>query len=124
MEIYKDISGYEGVYQVSSYGNVKSLKRQKWNGYAMQDVPKRVLKKAIDKTGYYSISLSKNGKYKSFRIHKLVAETFLNHTACGYKLVIDHIDNNPLNNNLDNLQLITHKENCTKDKKSYLNQKK
>jgi hypothetical protein len=58
---------------------------------------------------------SDNSKTK--RIHKLVAMAFLGHIPAGYNLVVDHIDNNPLNNRLDNLQLISQRENTSKDKK-------
>ena len=48
----------------------------------------------------------------------MVSIAFLNHKPCGYKLVVDHIDNNPSNNNVNNLQIITHRENCSKDKRN------
>jgi hypothetical protein len=52
-----------------------------------------------------------------FKAAVLVAMAFLNHKPCGHKLVVDHIDNNPLNDRLYNLQVITHRQNCSKDKK-------
>jgi hypothetical protein len=51
-----------------------------------------------------------------FRVHQLVAIVFLNHKPCGHKLVIDHIDSNSLNNNLNNLRLVTNRENTSKEK--------
>ena len=108
MEIFKKIPGFED-YEVSNKGRVKSLKFGK----------ERILKNSIDKKGYCSVYLSNKGeKIKTFQVHQLVAMAFLNHTPCGYKIVVDHIDNNPLNNNVENLQLITNRENCSKDKKN------
>ena len=105
MEIWKTIPGFEH-YEVSNKGRVKSLKYGK----------ERILKNSIDKDGYYRINLSNKGeKQKNFQVHKLVAMAFLNHKPCGYKIVVDHIDNNPLNNNVENLQLITNRENRIKD---------
>ena len=95
MEIWKNVKGFED-YEVSELGNVKSLKLGK----------ERILKNSIDKKGYYKVNLSNKGKTKTFKVHKLVAMAFLNHKPCGYKIVVDHIDNNPLNNNVENLQLI------------------
>ena len=110
-EIWKDIIGYEGVYQVSNLGKVKSLKRNGRNS-------DKILKQGLNSHRYLLTSLSKNGKSKTKMIHKLVAEAFLNHTSCGRKLVVDHIDNNKINNKLDNLQIITQRENVSKDKEN------
>ena len=107
-EIYKDIKGYEG-YQVSNMGNVKSLKGKR----------ERILKEGLTgKVGnqYLAINLCKNGKAKTFKVHQLVCIAFLNHVPNGSKgLVADHRNNNPLDNRLDNLQLITHRLNSSKD---------
>lgn len=66
-EIWKDIKGYEGLYQVSNLGRVRSLKYGK----------ERVLKTQLDKDGYECLMLYKNGKHKTCRIHRLVAEAFI-----------------------------------------------
>lgn len=107
MEEFRDIKGYEGSYQISSLGRVKSLKYNK----------ERFLAIANDSYGYEIVTLSKEGKHKTFTIHRLLAVAFLGHIPCGYTVVVDHIDNNFKNNSLDNLQLITHRENLSKDKK-------
>lgn len=116
IEIWKDIMGYEGLYQISSFGRVKSLSRNKWNGkysYLQED---RILVQTVNNY-YYRLDLYKEGNKKNWNVHKLVALCFLNHKTDGsHKLCIDHIDGNKLNNNASNLQLISNRENCTKDK--------
>ena len=116
-EIWKDVKGYEGYYKVSDLGNVKSLDRfvKGLNG------SERLLKGKVKPLqnhpdGYYQVRLHKNGKSETFKNYHLVAYNFMNYEPKkGY--VIDHIDNNPKNNCLNNLQIITHKENTRKDKK-------
>lgn len=101
--IWKDIPTYEGEYQVSNDGKVRSLKTNK------------ELKQSLS-SNYYGVTLSQNGKTKGKRVHQLMAMAFLNHRPNGFKLVVDHIDNNKLNNNLNNLQLLSHRENTSKRK--------
>jgi hypothetical protein len=114
-EIFKDIPNYEGIYQVSNFGNVKSLERKlEFKGY-LRTQKEKILKK-ISGDDYYRVNLSKCGKIKTIRVHQLVAITFLNHKPCRHKIVIDHIDSNKFNNRLDNLRLISHRENCSKEK--------
>tara|TARA_R110000772_G_scaffold21774_1_gene59540 strand:- start:33 stop:512 length:480 start_codon:yes stop_codon:yes gene_type:complete len=105
-EIWKDIKGYEGVYKISTLGRVKSLKRGK----------EIILKESSSTGGYKVIGLYNNGIKHTNKIHKLVAIAFLGHAPCGLKLVVDHIDNNKLNNNLSNLQIITTRANLSKDR--------
>ena len=118
-EIWKDVPVYEGSYQVSNLGRVKSLDRKVRNNKGWFIRKGKVLKAGVANTGYEIVALSINDKKKSFNIHQLVAIAFLNHTPNGYNgLIVDHIDNNPLNNNLNNLQLVTVRHNLSKDKKS------
>lgn len=107
-EIFKDIPSYEGLYQVSNKGTVKNLTTIK---------KKKTTKGGLDKsTGYMKTILTKGGVGKTIRIHQLVAMSFLNHMPDKTKkMVVDHVDNNKLNNNLDNLQIITFRENASKD---------
>ena len=116
-ETWKDIPGYERLYQVSDLGRVRSLDREvKDSRWGSRRHKGRVLRPSPDTKGYLMVGLSKNGKTKTQKIHQLVAISFLNHKPCGQKQVVDHIDNNPQNNILDNLQLITQRENASKDK--------
>lgn len=73
-EIWKDIEGYEKLYMISSYGNVKSLERIDNNNHLVKE---RILKLQKDKDGYLFVSLCKNGKLKIYKVHRLVALTFI-----------------------------------------------
>lgn len=118
-EIFKDIPGYEGLYQVSNLGNVKSLSRKICSNQGCYMLKEKILGKRIAKDGYYITDLCKNSNKKTYKIHQLVAMAFLKHKLCGLKLVVDHINGEKLNNNLENLQVITNRENSSKDKKGY-----
>lgn len=110
-EIWKDIPIYEGIYQVSNLGNVKSLNYKK-SGKSFN------LKLNKSSNGYLTVSLCKNRIKKTFTIHNLVAITFLNHNPNGFKgLVIDHINNIKTDNRLVNLILLTQRENTSKQSK-------
>ena len=111
-EIWKDIPKYEGLYQVSNFGNVKSLERVIYqsNGHP-RTVRERILKAGIDGCGYLIVKLSKDAKAKTFAVHQLVAMVFLNHTPCGMKMVVNHIDNDPANNRVSNLEIISQRQN-------------
>jgi len=103
MEIWKDVPGYEGSYQVSNYGRVKSIKFAK----------ERILKPAFEGNGYLMVCLSQDNKQKTYKVHQLVAIVFLGHKPNGNETVINHIDNNPLNNKLDNLELVSNRYNSS-----------
>ena len=101
IEIWKDIEGFEGLYQVSSLGNIKSFKQNK-NG--------KILKKQITYDGYAFVGLVKNKISKNYKIHRLVAQSFIDNP--DNLLEINHKDKNKLNNCIDNLEWCTRRYNC------------
>ena len=104
-EIFKDVPAYEGKYQVSNLGNVKSLGNDKTR-------KERILKPGKNGYGYYHVTLCKNGNRKTMKVHVLVAMAFLGHIPDGtHRIVLDHKDRDKSNNNLSNLELITQREN-------------
>lgn len=118
IEKWKDIPGYEGLYQVSNFGKVKSIRTKKLHKgkYPIKVKPKE-LNPWKESNGYYQVTLWKNKKRKVFYVHQLVALCFLGHISNGLEYQIDHIDNDKTNNNLNNLQIITLRENSSKDRK-------
>jgi hypothetical protein len=117
-EEFKDIPGYEGFYQISNLGRLKSLKRVvKHKQTKTFTVSERIRTLYVNGRGYYSIYLYKDGGKRAWDIHKLVAITFLNHIPSGMKIVVDHINNIKTDNRVENLQLTTQRKNASKDKK-------
>lgn len=108
-EEWKEISGYEGLYEVSNYGRIKSLEKSyKICGKAIYHRNEIILKQKKSRN-YKCVELNANGKSKYFQVHRLVAQAFIPNTH--NKPYIDHIDGNPTNNNSSNLRWVTHKEN-------------
>lgn len=102
-EIWKPIKNYEGLYEVSNLGRIKSLPRR---GTGNQE---KILKPKTTKFGYYEIVLIRHYNRKSCKVHRLVAETFIPNPQ--NKPYINHKDFNGLNNHVDNLEWCTPKEN-------------
>lgn len=94
-EIWVPITGYEGLYEVSNFGNVRSLNYDKTGKI-------KNMKTFENSNGYMVLTLSKNGKYKQHFVHRLVAEAFIPNLFNGIE--INHIDENPKNNCVDNLE--------------------
>lgn len=101
-EIWKPVSGYEGLYEVSNTGEVRRIPGFRCRKY-------RVLSKKITKDGYYETALCKDGKFKFIRTHRIVASTFCENYF--NKPEVNHIDGNKLNNSADNLEWVTSSEN-------------
>jgi hypothetical protein len=120
-EIWKDIPEYEGLYQVSNLGRVKSLPKKWFTGIGNIEISHNglILKPHFcgPNKDYLFVNLRKNKQSKPCKIHQLVAIAFLNHKPCGHKLIVDHINNIPLDNRLENLQIITQRVNRSKDQK-------
>ena len=111
LEVWKDIKGYEGLYQVSNLGRVKSLERIiiKKNG-KKQTIRERILKPKTEWNGYLRITLANgSGKKKSFFVHRIVCEAF--HENPEDKPCVNHIDENKTNNVASNLEWCTVTEN-------------
>ena len=107
-EVWKDISNYEGIYQVSNLGRIKSLSREVIKAYgATHKLSERIKKINSDNYGYQVVRLH-NGKGKTFKVHKLVANAFLG-TPDG--LEVNHIDGDKSNNRVSNLEYCTRGEN-------------
>lgn len=107
MEIWKDIVGYEGIYQVSNTGNVKRV--GKYRNQMKEWESNRLLKPAKKNNGYLYCQLSKDNKTSPKMVHRLVAEAFIDNPE--NKPTVNHIDGNRENNNIDNLEWSTYTEN-------------
>jgi hypothetical protein len=109
-EIWKDVSGYEGLYQVSNLGNVKSLDRmEKLKNGAIRKRQGRYLSLKVDKYGYLIAVLTKNARHKDFKVHRLVAAAFIGNPN-DYDQV-NHKDENKKNNVVTNLEWCNAKYN-------------
>ena len=110
IEIWKDIEGYEGYYQVSNFGNVKSLSRDiVKSNEVIQHRKERLLTKRKNSDGYYSVHLCVDKEEKNIGIHILVAKAFVPNP--NNKKEVNHNDFNRANNKASNLSWMTHKEN-------------
>lgn len=111
-EVWKDIKGYEGKYQVSSLGRVKSLGRKIVSGINYSNIrytKDKILSENIINSGYPTVLLYKNGQETRLLAHRLVLEAFEPNE--DDTLVVNHIDRDKLNNDLNNLEWLTQSEN-------------
>lgn len=108
-ESWKDIEGYEGLYQVSNTGKVKSISHKVKFRHFHRLIPERELRLATDKFGYKRVCLTVDNKKYTARVHRLVAIAFIPNSKnlpC-----VNHLDENKANNNVSNLTWVTYKEN-------------
>lgn len=114
-EEWRDIEGYENLYQISNLGRVKSLNRKSKISSVNRDkcfevkIKEKILKQELTRVDAYRVSLSKNGEVKRFLVHRLVALAFIPNP--DKKPQVNHIDGNRKNNNSSNLEWVTRSEN-------------
>lgn len=114
-EVFRDVLGYEGLYQVSNYGRVKSLERKNIfycglrKEYLERPTKEKILNYNKSNRGYLQVCLTKDGKSKTYTVHRLVAKAFIPNLK--NKKQVNHIDGNKENNNIDNLEWATSSEN-------------
>lgn len=115
-EIWKDIPGFEGLYQASNLGRIKSLER--WYQSAnLLKMPENIKKQKPNVGGYWYLHLCKNGKKWATSVHKLIALTFIGPKPYE-KATVNHIDSNKLNNRAENLEYCSIKENIQHHRKN------
>lgn len=119
MEIWKDIQGYENMYQVSDLGRIRSLDRVNSLG---QNIKGKIRKTRMDNRGYPIVRLSKEGKYKDLPIHRLVAIAFIPNP--DNKETVNHIDGDKINWSIGNLEWMTTEENTKHAFNTGLNDKR
>lgn len=102
MEIWKDIEGYEGLYQISDKGRIKSLQRISKFGKNKKILKERIMTQKVTRFGYHTIRLSKNGKKNDYSVHRLVAKAFIENT--NNLPQVNHKDENKDNNCIENLE--------------------
>lgn len=114
-EVWKDLKGYEGTYQLSNFGRIKSMSRSfvMKNG-GIRSYTEKIMRPSIDKGGYYVVGLWKNSKKSTKRLHKLIAINFMDHVPCGHKLVVNHKNFDKTDNRVLNLEIITQRENANR----------
>ena len=119
-ELWKPVVGYEGLYEVSNYGNIRSLDRIVVYSDGRTHKYNSCIIKQTENKGYLYVGLNKNNKKSSEKVHRLVAKSFIDNP--GNKPCIDHINGNKADNKVTNLRWVTYKENMrnplTKEKMS------
>lgn len=112
MEEFRNVHGYEGLYEISNTGIVRSVERKVETSKGIRIYKSKILNPGIQKSGYLYVTLSKEGKSRTFRVHRLVAEAFIPNP--NNLSDVDHIDENKNNNSVENLRWLSHKENSSR----------
>lgn len=126
-EVWRPIDGFEGLYEVSNLGLVRSFDRYVNRNGGIGLLKGRILKPGMSRVGYLHVVLCKDDKRTTFKVHRLVYEAFNGQIPEGME--INHIDEDKSNNRLENLNLMTHKENVNwgtcieRRSKSHINNK-
>lgn len=121
-EVWKDIVGYEGLYQVSNLGTVKSLPRvRKTYGKRTYQTKEMEMRAPLSTSGHLKVCLTKNGKQRCYYVHRLVATAFLENKE-RYR-VVNHINGNKLDNRVENLEFCTQSHNVKEAYRMGLEQK-
>jgi len=113
-EVWRDIPDYEGYYQVSDLGRIRSLDRTVLTTNGQDRFYKgRIIKGNVDKDGYRRTTLKKNNIGRTFKFSQLVAMAFLGHEPNGHTLIVDHINGDRSNDRVNNLRVVTNRANTT-----------
>lgn len=105
-ELWKDIQGYEGYYQVSNFGRIKSLSRfLNYVDGQVRFMEGKIIQPRICVAGYALLNLHKDGKQLTVQVHRVVALHFLERTS--FELIVHHIDEDRLNNKVENLEWVS-----------------
>lgn len=114
VEIWKDIPNYEGYYQASDKGRVRSLDRTVTYSNGRESFYKgRILKGNVNKDGYRQTTLRDDGIGRSFMSSQLVAMAFLDHEPNGHTMVVDHINGDKSDDRVENLRIVSHRTNLS-----------
>lgn len=112
VEIWRDIPNYEGYYQASNLGSIRSLDRTVIDSRGGERFYRgRLIEGSVDSGGYKQTTLSLNGSSQCLSFFRIVAMTFLGHEPNGHKLVVDHINGDKSDDRVENLRIVTHRAN-------------
>jgi len=119
-EEWRDIEGFEGIYQVSSLGRIKSLAREVLTSDGkLKPIKEKILKLNDNGQGYKLVTLYGEFGRRRESVHFLVAEAFLGHKKGSWDAVCDHLNHNPSDNRLENIQIISQRENVSRKRGNY-----